>query len=300
MKAYYLYILLAIFVVFFIGCTRTPASFDASMMEEDSSEEKDTISKGSVTEPKSATVDLRQESGSGQTGVLVLSEENRKTKATLAVTNSVSGIEQPAHLHESSCDDLGPVAYPLNNIINGRSETLIDVSLDQLLVQLPLAVNVHKSVAEPKVYVSCGDIKIGAMIKDDAAMEKDKMTVSSYKGKVLAGTTSKYFEFNKADYDRALKENKNILLYFYASWCPICKKEQVDTFAAFNELSDPNLIGFRVNYKDGDDDAEEKALAQQYGVAYQHTKVILKDGKQVAKFPDSWNKQRYLDELAKD
>jgi len=88
-------------------------------------------------------------------------------------------------------------------------------------------------------------------------------------------------------------------LYFYANWCPICKREQVDTFAAFNELNDQNLIGFRVNYKDGDDDADEKALAQQYGIAYQHTKVILKDGKQIGKWPDSWNKQRYLDELAK-
>lgn len=134
-----------------------------------------------------------------------------------------------------------------------------------------------------------------AMIKDENAMA-DK---SGYTGKVLAGSTTKYLEFNKADYDKALGENKKILLYFYANWCPICKREQVDTFAAFNELNDPNLIGFRVNYKDDDDDAGEKALAQQFGVAYQHTKIILKEGKQAGKWPDSWNKQRYLDELTK-
>jgi len=146
------------------------------------------------------------------------------------------------------------------------------------------------------------------MQKDDAVMEKEDsvmmekdsmMDKSSYIGNMLAGTASKYLEFNKADYDKALSENKKILLYFYANWCPICKKEQPETFAAFNELNDPDLIGFRVNYKDGDDDADEKALAQQFGVAYQHTKVILKNGVQVGKYPDSWNKQRYLDELAK-
>lgn len=137
--------------------------------------------------------------------------------------------------------------------------------------------------------------KADIMEKDEAMMEKP-----SYMGKVLAGTEStKYLDFNKADYGKALKENKKILLYFYSSWCPVCKKEQVDTFAAFNELSDQDLIGFRVNYRDSDTDADEEALAQQFGVGYQHTKIILKDGQRVGKWPDSWDKQRYLEELSK-
>jgi len=121
-----------------------------------------------------------------------------------------------------------------------------------------------------------------------------------YKGKVLAGTKStKYLEFNKEDYDKALKEKKKILLYFYANWCPICKREQPETFAAFNELSDSDLIGFRVNYRDSDTDADEEVLAKEFGVSYQHTKVILKNGERVLKAQDSWGKQRYLEELAK-
>ena len=134
-----------------------------------------------------------------------------------------------------------------------------------------------------------------AMSKEDAMMEK-----SDYTGKILAGTeATKYLDFNRADYDKALKEKKKILLYFYANWCPICKKEQVDTFAAFNELNYPDLIGFRVNYRDSDTDVDEEALAKEFGVGYQHTKVILKDGQRVGKFPDSWDKQRYLEELSK-
>ena len=50
---------------------------------------------------------------------------------------------------------------------------------------------------------------------------------------------------------------------------------------------------------DSETDEDEEAIAKQFGVAYQHTKVILKDRKQVGKFPDSWNKQRYLDEFTK-
>lgn len=133
------------------------------------------------------------------------------------------------------------------------------------------------------------------MKKDESMMEK-----ASYTGKVLAGTEStKYLDFNKADYEKALKEKKKILLYFYANWCPICKKEQPETFAAFNGINDPDLIGFRVNYRDSDTDTDEENLAKQFGVSYQHTKVILKNGERVGKFPDSWDKQIYLDELSK-
>ena len=141
-------------------------------------------------------------------------------------------------------------------------------------------------------------VKAGEMM-EETKMNKNESMMESYKGKVLAGTTSPYLEFNKADYDKALKENKKILLYFYASWCPLCKKEQPETMAAFNELNDPNLVGFRVHYNDGEDNNDAKALAQQFQVPYQHTKVIIKDGKQVLKAPDSWDKQRYLTELAK-
>ena len=138
----------------------------------------------------------------------------------------------------------------------------------------------------------------GSVLKAGEMM-KGEMMESSHMGKVLAGTTSKYIEFNKEDYDKALKENKTILLYFYASWCPICKIEQPETMAAFNELNNSNLVGFRVHYNDGEDNADAKALAQQFQIPYQHTKVIIKDGKQVLKAPDSWDKQRYLTELAK-
>ena len=140
-------------------------------------------------------------------------------------------------------------------------------------------------------------MKAGEMMNEK---DNEGNMMPEYKGKVLAGTEkTKYLDFNKADYDKALKEKKKILLYFYANWCPICKVEQPNTFAAFNEIKDPDLIGFRVNYRDSDTDADEEAIAKEFGVSYQHTKVILKDGQRVLKAPDSWDKQRYFDELAK-
>ena len=143
-------------------------------------------------------------------------------------------------------------------------------------------------------------IWMDGVIMESGETMKGEMMEPSFNGKILAGTEkTKYLDFNKADYGRALKEKKKILLYFYANWCPLCKKEQPETFAAFNEINDPDLIGFRVNYRDSDTDADEEALAKEFGVSYQHTKIILKNGQKIGKWPDSWDKQRYLDELAK-
>lgn len=117
--------------------------------------------------------------------------------------------------------------------------------------------------------------------------------------RVLAGSVTKYIDFNKESYDRAIAENKTILLYFYASWCPICRAEQPKTFAAFNEINYPDVVGFRVNYRDSDVDEYEEQLAKEHGVTYQHTKVIIKDGKRILKAPDSWTKEKYLEEIGK-
>jgi len=131
----------------------------------------------------------------------------------------------------------------------------------------------------------------GAMM-NDTVMKKD------YSGTIFAGAASPLLDFNKADDDAALKTGNVVFLYFYATWCPICRAELPHLYAAFDELKTDKVIGFRVNYNDGDTDNDERALAQQYQVPYQHTKVIVKDGK-ATKYPDSWNKQRYLSEINK-
>lgn len=116
---------------------------------------------------------------------------------------------------------------------------------------------------------------------------------------VLAGATSKLYAFDKAIYEEALKSERLVVLYFYANWCPICKEEVPEMYEAFNQLTGDKVIGFRVNYNDSETDQEETSLAKEFGVAYQHTKVFLRNGQRVLKSPESWDKQRYLDEIEK-
>jgi thiol-disulfide isomerase/thioredoxin len=116
-------------------------------------------------------------------------------------------------------------------------------------------------------------------------------------GTVLAGTAAPLIEFNRTDYDAALADGKVILLYFYASWCPICRVEFQDTESAFRELADASVVGFRVSYNDDETDDDEESLARQFGIAYQHTKVILVDGTPALKDGSTWDRDRYIQEL---
>ena len=140
----------------------------------------------------------------------------------------------------------------------------------------------------------------GIVIFQNRSISEESANQEISEAKLLAGSISPYYEFNKELYDKALDENKLVFLYFYADWCPICAKEQRDaTLPAFNEIEKDNLIGFRIHYNDGKVNQIEKDLAKQFGITYQHTKVILKDGKQVLKDLNSWDKDKYLEELNK-
>lgn len=127
--------------------------------------------------------------------------------------------------------------------------------------------------------------------------KEEAKTIEGYSGALLAGKTSPYLEFNKADYEKALSQNKIIFLDFYANWCPICRVEAPELQAGFNDLSTDSVVGFRVNFNDSDTSEEEKALAKEFGVTYQHTKVILQDGKPVLKSGDQWDKAEFLKQI---
>ncbi|MBI4457978.1 thioredoxin family protein, partial [Candidatus Uhrbacteria bacterium] len=59
-----------------------------------------------------------------------------------------------------------------------------------------------------------------------------------------------------------------VLLYFWASWCPICRAEEPGIRAAVEAMDVP-VAGFRVNFD------VESALKKQFKIPYQHTTVIL-------------------------
>lgn len=108
--------------------------------------------------PRKLVVTLNAQNKSGESGTATISEMDAKVKVMLDLTGAPKDVQQPAHIHMGACPKPGDVKYPLAFPVDGKSETTLDVGYDQLLGQLPLAVNVHKSTNEAKAYVSCGDI----------------------------------------------------------------------------------------------------------------------------------------------
>lgn len=123
-------------------------------------------------------------------------------------------------------------------------------------------------------------------------------SVEGYSGRVLAGSSSPYIVFNKTDYDKAQSLGKVVLLDFYANWCPICRTEQPEIRSGFDSLTSDKVVGFRVNYNDSDTDNDEKALATQFKIPYQHTKVILKNGKEISRSFGVWDKEMFSKEIS--
>jgi hypothetical protein len=101
---------------------------------------------------------MQAQSDSGETGSATLTRvDATKTKVALQLENAPAG-PQPAHIHTGNCPKPGAVKYPLTNVANGKSETTVAASLDDLLAGA-FAINIHKSPGEGHVYVSCGDIR---------------------------------------------------------------------------------------------------------------------------------------------
>jgi thiol-disulfide isomerase/thioredoxin len=164
----------------------------------------------------------------------------------------------------------------------------------------------EKKAMEQKEKDAMMEKKDGEMVKDDSMMKKDEGammdkgdTMMKYSGAMLAGKSAPLLDFAKADYDAAINTDKLVVLYFYANWCPICKAEFPVMQKVFNELTTDKVIGFRVNYNDDQTDTDEKNLAKQFGVAYQHTKVFVKNGQRILKSPEGWDEKRYDMEIGK-
>lgn len=145
------------------------------------------------------------------------------------------------------------------------------------------------------------NLESDAVVKQESTKtenEKEELMIK-YSGDILAGKSAPLFDFTKADYDIAVASDKLVVLYFYANWCPICKAEFPKMQNAFNKITSDKVVGFRVNYNDNQTDNDEKNLAKQFGVAYQHTKIFVKNGYRILKSPEGWDENRYKTEISK-
>lgn len=106
---------------------------------------------------KTSTFSLASIGGSAQDGSVSFIDLGGQTSVVISVGSSDAGLAQPVHIHAGSCATLGSVVFPLSNVVDGRSVTVIDESISNVL-KSGFAVNLHKSADEVSVYTACGDL----------------------------------------------------------------------------------------------------------------------------------------------
>src|SRR5258708_13119612 len=83
------------------------------------------------TPPSSWTVWLDSQNKSGETGNATLQQIDGKVLVRLIMTGFPATVSQTTYIHSGTCALLGGVKYPLAPVVNGKSETTLDVTLDQ-------------------------------------------------------------------------------------------------------------------------------------------------------------------------
>jgi hypothetical protein len=105
------------------------------------------------------TLELQEQNDSGITGEVAFSPTSEGNIEVEIELDGSEGGPHPAHIHPGSCADLDPTPkWPLENVVDGRSKTTIDVDLGELTAQ-EYAVNVHDSPENADLYVACADVR---------------------------------------------------------------------------------------------------------------------------------------------
>ncbi|MBI4218682.1 MAG: hypothetical protein HY682_00965 [Chloroflexi bacterium] len=112
-------------------------------------------------------VDLKAEGDFGQDGKATFKADDDKTIVTIEMESGEAGMSQPAHIHKDSCAAKSDIEFPLENVVDGKSETTLDVSFDDLFGE-ERSINVHKSEDEADVIVACGDLEKGGAMPQEA------------------------------------------------------------------------------------------------------------------------------------
>ncbi len=127
---------------------------------------------GSGNGQHEATADLQALGDSGVTGTAHLKDMG---DGTTHVKIELEGFEQdvamPAHLHEGTLDEYDPKPkYPLENVVDGTSESTVEVSLEEILSE-DFIVAVHESEENIANVVAAGQVE--AAHEDDTQQGED-------------------------------------------------------------------------------------------------------------------------------
>jgi len=108
---------------------------------------------------RSHEIELETLNASGVAGSVTLTEVAADRTRVEVRVEPRDNPDMPAHIHPGSCTSLVPQPkYPLENVVDGNSTTVVPASLDELVAG-DLAINLHRSNADLETYTACADLR---------------------------------------------------------------------------------------------------------------------------------------------
>ena len=109
------------------------------------------------------TVTMGPGRDASQTGTATLTAQGSQTQVVINIQPGPAGVEQPVHIHQGSCPGVAAVVFPLTNVVDGTSTTVVDATLDSLMTG-GYSINAHQDTSQAglAIYVSCGNIPAAA------------------------------------------------------------------------------------------------------------------------------------------
>ena len=80
---------------------------------------------------------------------------------------------------------------------------------------------------------------------------------------------ARYTDYTQDAFNKAVQDNKNIVLFFHASWCPTCRALDQEIKNGLSRVPTNTEI-FKIDFENSG------GLVRQYGITTQHTTVYLK------------------------
>lgn len=106
----------------------------------------------------SHTIQLMTLNDSGVTGSATFTDLGDGTTRVEVDVDPAGHPDMPAHIHPGTCADLVPQPrYPLPSILDGRAETIVPASLEELFAG-ELALNIHSSPEDYPTFAACGEL----------------------------------------------------------------------------------------------------------------------------------------------
>ncbi|MDP2735600.1 MAG: hypothetical protein Q8P12_05335 [bacterium] len=111
--------------------------------------------------PRSFILTLSPEGENAESGTVLVGPAGDRTLLIATFEGAPEGVSQPLYMRGGTCAEPGEVLFKLEDALDGRSDTLLSVSMQELRGigrEGGLIIQVFESYEEPQAVVACATI----------------------------------------------------------------------------------------------------------------------------------------------